>query len=44
MSRQIPEAEGHEKLVAKRFGVVTQGIPVETRIRLLHKFFFSTLS
>ena len=36
MSRQTLEAEGHEKLVANRFGVVTQYIPVETRTRLLH--------
>ena len=35
MSRQTLEAEGHEKLVANRFGVVTQYIPVETRTRLL---------
>ena len=28
MSRQTPEAEGHEKLVANRFGVATQYIPV----------------
>ena len=36
MSRQIPEAEGHEKLVANRFGVATQDIPFATRTRLLH--------
>ena len=38
MSQQIPEAEGHEMLVANRFGVTTQVIPVATRTRLLHKF------
>ena len=37
MSRQIPEAEGYEKLVANRFGVATQGIPVAIRTRLLHQ-------
>ena len=37
MSRQTPEAEGHEKLVANRFGVSTQYIPVATRTRLLHQ-------
>ena len=36
MSRPIPEAEGHEKLVANRFGVVTQEIHVVIRTRLLH--------
>ena len=30
MSRQIPEGQGHEKLVANRLGVATQGIPVAT--------------
>ena len=44
MSLQIPKAEGHEKLVANRFGVTTQGIPVVTRTRLLHKNFIVTLS
>ena len=44
MSRHIPEAEGHEKLFANRFGVATQGIPVATRTRLLHKNFVLTLS
>ena len=44
VSRQIPEAEGHEKLVTNRFGVVTQGIPVATRTRLLHQNFVATLS
>ena len=33
--RQTLEAEGHEKLVANRFGVVTQYIPVAIRTRLL---------
>ena len=37
MVGQTPEAEGHEKLVANRFGVVAQYILVVTRIRLLHK-------
>ena len=44
MSRQTPEAEGHEKLVAKRFGVATQYIPVAIRTRLLHQNFVTTLS
>ena len=44
MVGQTPEAEGHEKLVANRFGVKTQYILVVTRIRLLHKNFFATLS
>ena len=44
MSRQILEAKGHEKLVANRFNVMTQVIPVATRTRLLHKKFFATLS
>ena len=37
MLRQTPKAEGHEKLVANRFGVVTQYILVATRTRLLHQ-------
>ena len=37
MSQQIPEAEGHEKLVANRFGVATQDTPVATRTRMLHQ-------
>ena len=41
MSRHIPNAEGHEKLVANRFGVATQGIPIATRTRLLHHNFVS---
>ena len=44
MSRQTPEAKGHEKLVANKFGVATQYIPVATRIRLLHKNSVATLS
>ena len=44
MCCQIPEAEGHEKLVSKRFVVTTQGIPVEIRTRLRHKNFVATLS
>ena len=44
MSQKILEAEGHEKLVANSFGVATQGIPVATRTRLLHKKFVTTLS
>ena len=42
--RQTPEAEGHEKLVANRFGVVTQYIPIVTRTRLLHQNYGETLS
>ena len=44
MSRQIPEAEGHEKLVANRFDVATQDISVATRRRLLHQNYVATLS
>ena len=44
MSRQIPEAEEHEKLVANRFGVATQYIPIVTKTRLLHKNYVVTLS
>ena len=44
MLQQIPEAEGNKKLVANRFGVVTQYIPVATRARLLQKNSFETLS
>ena len=44
MSRQTLEAEGHEKLVANRFGVATQYIPVETKTRLLHQNYVLTLS
>ena len=44
MSQQIPEAKGHEKLVANRFGVATQDNPIATRIRLLHQNSVATLS
>ena len=44
MSQQTPEAEGHEKLVANRLGVTTQGIPIATRTRLLNKIYVATLS
>ena len=44
MSRQTPEAEGHEKLVANRFGVATQNIYVAIRTRLLHQNYVMTLS
>ena len=37
MSRQTSEAGSHEKLVANRFGVATQYIPVATRTRLQHQ-------
>ena len=44
MSRQTPEEQGHEKLVANRFGVATQGIVVATRTRILNKIYVATLS
>ena len=44
MSQQIPEGQGHEKLVANKLGVMTQGIPVATRTRLLNKVYVATLS
>ena len=44
MLQQIPEAEGNKKLVANRFGVVKQYIPVVTRARLLQKNYVETLS
>ena len=44
MSRQTPVAEEHEKLVANRFGVVTQYNPVATKTRLLHKNYVAALS
>ena len=44
MLRQTLDAEGYEKLVANRFGVTTQYIPVATRTRLLHQNFVVTLS
>ena len=43
MSRQTIEGQGHEKLVANRFCVVTQGIPAMTRTRLLNKTYVATL-
>ena len=43
MSQQTPEAEGHEKLVANRFGVTTQYIPIATRTRLPHQNPVATL-
>ena len=44
MSRQTLEGQGHEKLVANRLGVATQGIPVATRTRPLNKIYVATLS
>ena len=44
MSLLTPEAEGHEKLVANRLGVETQGISVAIRTRLLNKIYVATLS
>ena len=44
MSRQTPKVEGHEKLVANMFVVVTQYIPIATKTRLLHKNSIATLS
>ena len=44
MSQQTPKKQGHEKLGANKFGVVTQGIPVATRIRLLNAIYVTTLS
>ena len=44
MSRQIPEAEGHEKLVVNRLSVATQDILVAKRIRQLHQNSVATLS
>ena len=44
MSRQTPEEQEHEKLGANRFGVVTQGISVMTRTRLLNTIYVATLS
>ena len=44
MSRQTLEEQGHEKLIANRFGVVTQSIPAATRTRLLNKIYVATLS
>ena len=44
MSRQIPEGQGHEKLVASRVDVATQDIPVATKTILLNKIYVATLS
>ena len=44
MSRKTLEGQGYEKLVTNRFGVVTQGIPIATRTRLLTKIYVATLS
>ena len=44
ISRLTSEDQGYEKLVANRFGVVTQGIPVAIRTRLLNKIYVATLS
>ena len=44
MLRQNLEAEGHEKLVANRLGVATQGIPIATRTRLVNKIYVAILS
>ena len=44
MSRHTPKAEGHDKLVARKFGVVTQYIHVTTRTRLLHQNSVAALS
>ena len=43
MLRHIPEGQGHEKLVANKLGVVTQGILVMTRTRLVNKIYVATL-
>ena len=44
MLRQTLEGQEHEKLVANRFGVATQGIPIATRTRLRNKIYVTTLS
>ena len=44
MSRQTPTEHGHEKLGANKFGVVTQGVSVATRTRLLNTNYVATLS
>ena len=44
MSRQTLEGQGHEKLVANRFGVAIQGIPIGKRTWLLNKIYDATLS
>ena len=43
MSQQTPEEHRQEKLGANRFGVVTQGISVVTRRRLLNTIYVVTL-
>ena len=43
MSQQTLKGQEHEKMVANRFGVVTQGIPFTTRTRLLNKIYVVTL-
>ena len=43
MLRQTSKGQEHEKLVANRFGVATQGIPVATRTRLLNTIYVATL-
>ena len=40
--RQALEGQGHEKLGANRFGVVTQGIFVATITRLLKEIYVAT--
>ena len=44
MLRQTPAEQGHEKLGANKFGVVTQGIPIAIRTRSLNTNYVSTLS
>ena len=44
MSRQTPEEHRHEKLGENKFGVVTQGIPILTKTRLLNTIYVVTLS
>ena len=44
MSQQTPEEHRQEKLGANIFGVVTQGIPIVTRTRLLNTIYVATLS
>ena len=44
MSWQTPIEQGHEKMGANRFGVMTQGIPIAKRTRLLNSNYVATLS
>ena len=44
MMRQTSEEQGYEKLGANKFGVMTQGIHVATRTRLLNTIYVATLS